>query len=202
MLCSCLFAYSYIASMYHSPLAPSSVAGFVGSFPFVGFSGSRSPGGPAVIAATLFCRAFAFPSGRIAVGCASGVDQAVRSAFPGCRVFRAQSSLPWALAARSSKLVRQLYASGGCLVAFPGQPCPSAVRASPSFGGSGSGTWGSVALAVGLGVPCAVFVPLSVSRSGFPSPSSLAARFRCVGGPQSGSWWLFNPVPSQSALKL
>ncbi|RQH15568.1 hypothetical protein D5R40_34030 [Okeania hirsuta] len=70
------------------------------------------------------------PSIPVAVGCASGIDQLVRQAFPQARVFTAASQHPGALAARSGQLVRFIATSGGCLLVFPAGPCPRAVRVS------------------------------------------------------------------------
>ena len=75
--------------------------------------------------------------------------------------------------------------------------CPSAVRPSSSFAGFGSGSWGSVAFAVGLGCSVLVVVPVGV----FPAPPALASCFRFVGvAPCGGSLWLSVPVPVQLSL--
>ena len=72
------------------------------------------------------------------------------------------------LAARSQALVsfvqqaRQGGAFGSAVVAFPMGSCPAGVvSASRWVGGSGSGTWATVALAAGLGVGVMVFCPQS-----------------------------------------
>lgn len=148
----------------------------------VGFSGSR-----------VFCPRQSFLVGLLAsflgssvpvsVGCASGVDASVRFAFPSACVFRASrfGRGSGALVRRSCALVSSLVSSGA-LVAFPLGACPSVVRPSavPSacFCGGGSGTWASVAFAVGSGVPCLVWLPV-----GFSVPSS----FLSVG--LGGGWW-------------
>lgn len=143
-------------------------------------------------------------SASVGVGCASGVDSLVRSAFPSASVFRVGSFAVGgrvsraSFALRSSALVSWCASSGGLLVAFPLGSCPVGVAVSSSFRGCGSGSWGSVALAVGLG--CSVLV---VAPAGFGSAwfGSLASRFRCVGSaPCGGSLWLASPVPVQLAL--
>lgn len=63
------------------------------------------------------------------------------------------------LLAGSAALARALAASGRVLVSFPSGACPSGVRVSRSFRGFGSGSWGTLALALGLGVPVLAFVP-------------------------------------------
>lgn len=138
-----------------------SISAFVSSYPLVGFSGSRAPSAQLAGACTRILGAM--PPAPVAVGCATGVDQLVRAAFPQARVFRAVGAHPGALAARSAQLVRQLAAAGGCLLVFPSGPCPAAVRVSSSFRGHGSGSWGSCALALGLGIPIFVCAMVPVA---------------------------------------
>ena len=180
-----------------------SLSSFVCSFPSVAFSGSRVSGSSASVSCGAFLPVLASFSGSVAVGCALGVDQCVRSAFASASVFSVSSFLVGgrvcraSFARRSSALVQWCASSGGLLVAFPLGACPSAVSPSVSFGGCGSGSWGSVALAVGLGCPVLVVVPSGV----FPAPFALASRFRFVGvAPCGGSLWLSSPAPVQLAL--
>jgi hypothetical protein len=67
---------------------------------------------------------------------------------------------------------------GGGLVAFPGGPCPAACL--PDWGaapeqarvsGGGSGTWLAIALAVGAGLPAAVFLSGGVPVPPWPGAS-------------------------------
>jgi hypothetical protein len=75
------------------------------------------------------------------------------------------------------------------LVAFPQGSAPVQLSPSVSFRGFGSGTWGSVALALGLGMAVLVVLPSSVAS--FPAPASVASRFVWVGvAPCGGSLWL------------
>lgn len=94
----------------------------------------------------------------VATGCAKGLDSIVREICPEAVVFSV-SSVGFrgrgAFAARSSQLIK----SSCKLVAFVSAPCPSRCVPSRSFRGFGSGTWGSVSLAVGLGIPVVVFCP-------------------------------------------
>ena len=180
-----------------------SLSSFVCSFPSVAFSGSRVSGSSASVSCGAFLPVLASFSGAVAVGCASGVDLCVRSAFPSASVFSVSSFLVGgrvcraSFARRSSALVQWCASAGGLLVAFPLGACPSAVAPSVSFGGCGSGSWGSVALAVGLG--CSVLVVLP--SGAFPAPSALASRFRFVGvAPCGGSLWLSSPAPVQLSL--
>ncbi|MEZ5044177.1 MAG: hypothetical protein R2828_30065 [Saprospiraceae bacterium] len=164
-----------------------SIAAFVSSYPLVGFSGARAPS--LQLAGACSAVLAAMPPVPVAVGCAPGIDQLVRSAFPQARVFQAAGTHPGALAARSAQLVRQVAAAGGCLLVFPSGPCPGAVRVSSSFQGHGSGSWGSCALALGLGVPVLVcaLVPVA-SWQAWAGP--LAACFQVVGAPGPQHCWL------------
>lgn len=185
-----------------------SLASFVCSFPSVAFSGSRVAGSSASVSCGAFLPVLGSFSGLVAVGCASGVDSLVRCAFHrrgGLSVFSVQQFAVGgrvcraSFARRSSALVSWCVSSGGLLVAFPLGACPSAVAPSASFSGCGSGSWGSVALAVGLGCSVLVVLPSSASVSSF-SPA-LAPCFRCVGvAPCGGSLWLSVPAPVQLAL--
>jgi hypothetical protein len=57
-------------------------------------------------------------------------------------------------AERSTRMVKALAAAGGTLHAFPNKPCPLGLKPSRSWkSAGGSGTWGTIALATGLGVP-------------------------------------------------
>ena len=176
-----------------------SLSCFVSSFPSVTFSGSRVVGSSASVSCRAFLPVLAGFSGSVAVGCASGVDSLVRSAFPYCSVFSVSSFLVGgrvsraSFALRSSALVHSCASSGSLLVAFPLGACPVGVRVSSTFGGRGSGTWGSVALGVGLGCSVLVVSPASVSSAWF---GSLASSFHCVGSaPCGGLLWLASSVP-------
>ncbi|MEG4329232.1 hypothetical protein [Microcoleus sp. herbarium5] len=171
---------------------PSSVLELISTAPAVGFSGSRSVVPPVVSAAV------AGASGRVLVGCARGVDAAVRALVPGASVFSASSFGVGrgSFAARSSACVRAVFAAGGVWVSFPSPGrVPSGLFPSASssrcFCGSGSGSWASLAFAVGLGCPCVVFSPCSVgcfrlSQWGFVSAG--------------GGWFVFRPSAVQLSL--
>ena len=191
----CLSARSFLGGVFMSAL--------------VGFCGSRSlPSAFSPLVAS--CVSAVTSAGRgVAVGCASGADRfalsAARSAGAAVSVFSASSfgSGRGSFARRSAALVSAVAASGsGCgLVAFVSSACtvglfPSA-SASRCFSGFGSGSWASVAFAVGRGVPVVVFPCVS---SGVSASSVLPSAW-------SGSWvsagsgiWLsgFRFVPSSS----
>lgn len=165
----------------------------------VGFSGSR-------VACPVLRSAFASvlpavgcpPS--VAVGCARGVDELARAAFPGASVFSVSSGA-WgsgrsAFARRSVAFVSALASSGGVLVSLPAvgsRPVAGLVPSSSSsrcFSGGGSGSWASLAFAVGSGVPCFVFLGSSPAPAGW----GLVPVSGCPG------WFEFVPAGVQLSL--
>ena len=168
------------------------------------FSGSRVASSSASSSCRSFLPVLGGFRGSVGVGCALGVDSVVRSAFPSAVVFSVSSFLVGgrvarsSFALRSSALVSWVVSRGGLLVAFPLGGCPVGVVVSSRFGGCGSGSWGSVALAVGSGCSVLVVSPAGVSSAWF---GSLASSFRCVGvAPCGGSLWLSVPAPVQLSL--
>lgn len=136
----------------------------------VGFSGSRSPGG-VIPVSVLSAAAAAVPAGsRVVVGCAGGVDAFFRQCFRAAEVFSVASgqfgSGRSAFARRSVACVDAIAQAGGLWVSFPASVCPAGLFPSASssrcFSGSGSGSWASLAFALGRGVPCLVFSPCGV----------------------------------------
>ncbi|MEL6500854.1 MAG: hypothetical protein AAFQ23_05550, partial [Cyanobacteria bacterium J06623_1] len=170
----------------------------------VGFSGFRSPS--PVAAAALSALLPLVPAGvRVSVGCALGVDSAVRSFFgssPSLLVFSVASgrfgSGRSAFARRSSRCVSSVAAgSRGLLVALPSSSVPPAcVRPSRSFVGGGSGTWGSVAFALGRGRRVLLWLPPG-SR-----PPVWAGCSWSLSAVPGGCWWLGVPAPRVVALSL
>jgi hypothetical protein len=180
-------------------LAPSALEVVLSAASVVGFSGSRSPSRLSSVA--LSAALVLVPlSVRVCVGCARGVDAAVRGFFVGASVFSVASGR-WgagrgAFAARSVACVRAVAAagSGGLWLSFPSGACP--VGLSPSsassrcFSGFGSGSWASLAFAVGLGVPSLLFLPGGLCP---PSGWGFAPLSGCPG-------WFFFPGSSQLSL--
>lgn len=166
----------------------------------VGFSGSRNPAG--AIPTGVICAAIAAvsPSASVIVGCAKGVDAIVRQAFGDrCQVFSVSSG-QWgsgrgAFAGRSTACVKAVAAAGGLWVSFPCSPSPAGLLPSESsskcFSGSGSGSWASLAYALGSGVPCLVFLPAGVVP---PAGWSLAPVVDC------DRWFSSVPVVAQLSL--
>ena len=165
----------------------------------VGFSGSRSPSPAALSALASVCAVVPFSGCRVSVGCARGIDLAVRGVFSGSRsllVFSAAAprfavaGSAGALALRSAACVRSV-APGrrGLLVVLPSGACPAGVRPGCSFRGCGSGSWGSAALAVGLGRRVVVWLPADVAP---PAWAGFSWSFLGAG------WWFCSPAPAAS----
>ncbi|MCA9958315.1 MAG: hypothetical protein KC443_04745 [Anaerolineales bacterium] len=170
-------------------------------FSSVGFSGSRSLVGSAFAQCQALAARAAGAGASVLVGCAPGADAAARlGAGSAAQVFRAAAfarpGVPWAaaLVARSSAFVLALAAAPApVLVTFPGSACPSGLAPVCRWpSGSGSGSWASLALAAGLGVPVRVFLP-----AGVVPPPSFGVWSPVSSGPLSGSWSL---VPAQLSL--
>lgn len=163
---------------------PSSVVSLLCAARVVGVSGSRCVVPPAVGAV---CAWLAVPGVPVFVGCAGGVDAAVRSSVPGARVFRASS---FSGGSFSSRLVRRSCAFVGALaslpspllVSFPAGPCPAGCVPGASWVSCGSGSWSSAALAAGCGVPVLLFLG-SWRPSSWPGLVSLG-----------GGWWVFGSL--------
>lgn len=130
-----------------------------------GFTGSRSLSSKF---AALVGQVVASCGGSLITGCAAGADALVRAAGGSrVRVFRAAAflapggSFVAALVARSVAMVGSVSSAAGVLVGFPSSACPAGLLPSSSasvcFSGRGSGTWASLALAVGLRVRLVVF---------------------------------------------
>ena len=168
----------------------------------VGVSGSRAPS-PASVVVCRWAVGQLAPGASVVTGCARGIDAVARLARPSSSVVRASAFGVGrgALAARSVAVVRAVAAGGpsALWLAFPSGSCPVGVlpsrQSSACFSGHGSGTWASLALAVGLGVPALVFLP-----AGVPAPSAwpLAPVPGCAG--PRGVWVRFRPAVVQSAL--
>lgn len=171
------------------PGIPVSVSVIVGTASAVGFSGSRSVVPPEAFLTAPLVSAVCCP---VLIGCAPGVDAFFRSAFPSARVFRVEGSGRGAFAARSIAFVKELSRLGGLLVSFPSSPCPTGLlpsaSASRAFSGRGSGSWASLALAVGSGVSCLVFLGLIPVPEGWPL------------SPVGGGWFSCLPVSKQLSL--
>jgi hypothetical protein len=152
----------------------------------VGFSGSRHLSGAGLAAlGSLFPLV---PAGcHVVVGCASGADLAVRSAFASSGrlcVFAVESGR-WgsgrsAFARRSAAVVAAVPA-GGLLVVVPSSVSPPAgVVPCRSFRGGGSGSWGSAALALGTERRVLLWLP----------PGAVPPAWSSVSWSSVGGWWL------------
>ena len=134
------------------------ITDIIKAYTVIGFSGSRHTIDP--IAGEL--AAAAVPAGaEVVTGCASGVDAFFRSRFPDARVLRVDRSLGRAgFARRSIECVEAV--SSGLWVSFPSSACPGGLLPSAApgrcFSGSGSGSWASLAYAIGRGGAALVYL--------------------------------------------
>lgn len=164
----------------------------VTSAPALGISGSREPARASL--AALAQLAALVPAGcAVVVGDAPGIDRRAGELLPQARVFHVADYGvgPGAFAARSIACVQACAGLGGVWSAFPAQACPVGLRPSarPSacFAGYGSGTWASLALALGFGLPAVLFLPAGAPPAGWG--------FVAV----DGGWFIVEP-PAQSRL--
>jgi hypothetical protein len=182
----------------------------------IGFSGSRSLSSSWAPLVGRVVRG-ALAAGRgVGVGCAAGADLLVRRAAGGRACVWRVSSGAWgsgrgAFAARSVALVRAVAASGAGagFAGFVSSPCPAGLLPSASssacFSGLGSGSWASLALAAGLGLPVVVF--WCGGGWGALLPLSWGVWSPVVAGPFAGGW-LLSPrfrrgaAASASAVRL
>lgn len=156
----------------------------------IGFSGSRhgiDPQAGDLAAAAVPVEA------EIVVGCAAGVDAFFRSRFPAARVLRVDRALGRAgFARRSIACVEAV--SGGLWVSFPSGACPSGLFPSPSsgrcFSGSGSGSWASLAYAIGRGGAALVYLGAASAPGGWG----------LVRVPDALGWWRFQSSLVQLSL--
>ena len=164
-------------------------------FSTIGFSGSRHLSGPAFAACRGLAASAVAAGCTVFTGCASGADRAAHlGAGSAAIVFSAYGPAAHQLVARSVSFVRALAAAPApLLVSFPLVPCPAGLlpSSSPSrcFSGFGSGSWATLALAVGLGLPVRVFLPAAVVP-----PAAWGGWSLLSSGPFSGSWALSQPA--------
>jgi hypothetical protein len=97
------------------------------------------------------------PATHLQVGDAAGLDAlALKLATGGVTLHQKNPTLPWQAqgAERSTRMVKALAQDGGSLHAWPNKPAPSGLKPSRTWpvGAGGSGTWGTIALAIGLGL--------------------------------------------------
>jgi hypothetical protein len=137
-----------------------SLANIFCKYSTIGFSGSRS----SVPAGCSHAAALVPASASILVGCAPGVDEFFRGAFPSASIFSASSYGEGrsSFARRSIAVISTVAADSGLWVSFPASECPIGLFPSYSsnkcFSGFGSGSWASLAYALGCGLSCLVFL--------------------------------------------
>ncbi|MCZ2207321.1 hypothetical protein [Cylindrospermopsis raciborskii] len=155
----------------------------------IAFSGSRNPHA-AEIKALLYIVPKVPKSAQIYVGCANGIDNLVVKNFPQATVFKAsdyRTNIKSALALRSTHCVKSVPDQQGLIIAIPAGPCPTDVKPSCSFAGHGSGTWGTIALAIGLQKRVCIFSP---------HPP------KWVGEEIEKNWWYYQPPQKAMQMSL
>ena len=188
-------------------MSVASLTSLLASAPVVGVSGSRAPS-PVSASVCRWAVGQLAPGASVVTGCAAGIDRVVRLARPSASVIEASAfgAGRGALAARSVAVVRAVAAGGpsALWLAFPSGPCPPGLvpsrQPSACFSGHGSGTWASLALAVGLGVPALVFLPSGVAAPPASGAGAwpLAPVPGCAG--RRGAWLRFRPSVVQPSL--
>jgi len=89
------------------------------------------------------------------VGDAGGVDAIAHEWVKNgtVKTYEVLGSEKWHYAERSTRMVKAIAAAGGTLHAWVNKPAPKELKPAKSWGkANGSGTWGTVALAKGLGL--------------------------------------------------
>ena len=177
------------------PASVSALARRLRSASVVGVSGSRSAS-PGCVRAVSWAVGQLAPGASVVTGCMSGIDGVARSLAPSALVFQASrfGRGRGRFARRSIAVVRRVAGAGGAgagpqsalWVSAPGRACPRGLVPSASssacFAGFGSGSWASLALALGLGVPALVWLP-----SGVSAPAGWGLSLVCAG--RAGAWW-------------
>ncbi len=153
--------------IYTPPEIPQLVKSLITESACIGFSGSRSAISSSLNVLTEVTKLIPDTT-TIVVGCAQGIDKAVRNIFSDAVVFYVSDfgQGRGAFAARSIACVQRVRHSRGIWISFPVDPCPPgllpSINSSECFCGKGSGTWASLALAVGLNIPSLVWCPPGV----------------------------------------
>jgi hypothetical protein len=129
----------------------------ISDYQVIGFSGSRL-----VVPSALYQLLDKITDQQIIVGDCRGVDQAVRDYLKHCQVICTTFKGKGATAERSIRFVKEIASNRGCLVSFPSSDVPKALtpteKSNKAFCGTGSGTWATLAYAVGLNLPCFVYL--------------------------------------------
>ena len=142
---------------------------FFSQFSHFGFSGGRHlvSGSASAVRLSIY---FLLSQATVSVGCASGIDSLVRSLVTASsiNIFQASKfgSGRASFARRSIACVKYVKSQSGLWLSFPSKACPVGLvpysNSRRCFCGLGSGSWASLAFAIGLGIPCLVWLPAGV----------------------------------------
>jgi hypothetical protein len=89
------------------------------------------------------------------IGDAAGVDELARNWVVNGKlnIYEVNGSEKWHYAERSTRMVKAIASAGGTLHAWANKPAPQGLKPAKNWKtANGSGTWGTIALAKGLGV--------------------------------------------------
>lgn len=163
------------------------------------FTGSRYPTNNGIDAMNNICKEIKGKK-KILVGDAIGIDAKAKEWF-GCtaNVYTVEGKEPRHFAQRSTRMVRDM--DFDCLlIGIPNKECPTIIKPRRHWGQcDGSGTWGTIALAVGLGYDVLVFLEWSVRI-----PLNWGAKYKwsTEGKEGVGGCWASCKVERDSAKQL
>jgi|GEM_PF-3152039 hypothetical protein len=164
----------------------------------IAFTGTRCAGlsaGVAGIVASSLRYTLGGTSYNVSVGDASGVDQEVIENLwsQPHDIFYVSGEERKDFAQRSVRcLASILPADNAIVLAFPNQRCPARVDTKKRFSGRGSGTWGTVGLALAHGLPVVMYIPDGTEQQKWCGPLSqhatLLASVTDVHAEVDGAW--------------
>ncbi|MGL5125801.1 MAG: hypothetical protein ACRC6U_07405, partial [Fusobacteriaceae bacterium] len=133
----------------------------------IGFSGSRSVLPPS---SQIYALKTKFPTQKIIVGDCRGTDALIQKTFKNnnLQIVKRKFEGKGSFVERSLRFLKILtYEENAALFAYPGRevrnrkgskPLKPTPKPKEAFSGHGSGTWATVALAIGWGIPTYVFL--------------------------------------------
>jgi len=164
----------------------------------IAFTGSRK-GFQNKNLVSVVARSVATAGHSVLVGCASGVDEIIRSSVPSARIFSVASPSAGSVSTPAQSLARRsmsMVSACSVLIGFASVNCPVDVSPICHFSGGGSGTWATLAYAVSKGLQVFVFMADGVSLPSWSGGSWVQA---CPSGLWSRAW-SFVPLACQLSL--
>lgn len=173
----------------------------LGLHEYTGFavSGSRRPNVGEIYAFTEICEVLGVGR-KVLTGDAKGIDAMARSWFGKyAKVYEVKGTEKKHFAMRSARMVGDM-TKEMLLIAVPNKKCPVVVKPKKTWASaSGSGTWGTVALAVGKGFDVMVYLSWGTR----PPAWGMDYVWKTEGsGTASGCWWSCQYIPRATQLSL